>query len=84
MNLTEKQVRARVLLRSIWGTAGHTMTRAEWLEIDRLRIPTDRSMTAISVCLRAAGLWEEYAAANYPTWTACRQWIDRVCPKEAA
>lgn len=60
------------------------MTRAEWTEISAMRPADSHSMVAVEICLRAAGLWDQYLAAGHPTWASFRQWLDRVCPEEVA
>lgn len=85
MNTTSpEQVRALRLLRQIWGTRGHSMTHAERAEISAMRPEDSNSMVAVEICLRVAGLWDQYLAAGHPTWTSFRQWLDRVCPEEVA
>jgi hypothetical protein len=78
MDTNETQAKARQILRDSWGK-GRTLTRDEYEWMDS-SFPRARGSgtTAIEMCLRLAGLWEEYKAADFPTWAAFRVWLGNM------
>ena len=73
------QFLARKMLRERWGMSKN-LTAADVREIASWGQPSGR--TPIEACLREAGLWEDYKAANHPTWTSFRQWLNRMIPED--
>lgn len=74
--MTGTQAQARALLRESWGKS-RSLTAKEyaWLSAN---FTGNKSATSIEMAIRLAGLWEQYKAADFPTWEKFRAWLKNI------